>query len=217
MPEIIPAIIAKNFEELEHKIAVIEGFASWAQIDVMDGVFTPPITFNNPEKLCELKTKIKLEAHLMVADPARIIDTWCDAPVDRILVHYESTNPEALHEIIRRGEEKGKDIGIALKYETSVSVLDEFFAQHPSFHSVQLMGIAEIGYHGHPFEEGTLEKISVLRARHPGGIIEVDGGVTNENISRIVQAGTERIVAGSAIFTADDPKRAYNALSEKAR
>lgn len=217
MPEIIPAIIAKNFEELEHKIAVIEGFAAWAQIDVMDGVFTPPVTCNDPGKLRELKTTVKLEAHLMVADPARIIDAWCDAPVERILVHYESTDPEALHEIVRRGEEKGRDIGIALKYETPVSVLDEFFARHPSFHSVQLMGIAEIGYHGHPFEEGTLEKISILRAHHPGGIIEVDGGVTSENISRIAQAGAERIVAGSAIFAADDPKRAYDELMEKAR
>lgn len=217
MPEIIPAIIAKDFEELEKKIRVIEGFAAWAQIDIMDGSFTPPVTFNDPERLRELTTRVKLEAHLMVSAPERIIDAWLASPVERILVHYESADPEALHTMLRKSEEKGKDIGIVLKYETSVSVLAEFFAQHPSFRFVQLMGIAEIGYHGHPFEAGIFEKITVLRTRHPSGIIEIDGGVTIENISDIANAGVERIVAGSAIFNAEDPKRAYEELRERAR
>ena len=60
MIEIIPAIIARDFKELAHKIAVIEGFAAWAQIDVMDGVFTPPVTFNDPTQLRELKTNVRL-------------------------------------------------------------------------------------------------------------------------------------------------------------
>lgn len=213
MPEIIPAIIAKDFEELERKIQVIEGFAAWAQIDIMDGVFAPPTTFNDPEKFRELKTNVKLEAHLMVSAPERIIDAWLASPVERILVHYESTSVENLHAMLRKGEEKGKDVGIALKYETPVSVFDDFFAQHPSFHSVQLMGIAEIGYHGHPFEEGTFEKISILREQHPNGIIEIDGGVTEKNIPSLVFAGVERIVAGNAIFGTDDPECSYKILA----
>ena len=217
MPEIIPAIIAKDFEELEKKIRTIEEFAAWAQIDVMDSVFTPPTTFSDPEKLRELKTHVKLEAHLMVSAPERVIDAWIASPVERILVHYESTSRENLHAILRKGEEKRKDVGIVLKYETPVSALDEFFVQHPSFRSVQLMGIAEIGYHGHPFEAGTFEKIEALRAQHPNGIIEIDGGVTIENVSDIAHVGVERIVAGSAIFKANDPQRAYDELKERAR
>ena len=216
MIEIIPAIIARDFEELAHKIAVIEGFAAWAQIDVMDGVFTPPVTFSDPTQLRELKTNVRLEAHLMVADPEKCIDAWLDSPVERILIHYESTTPAQLHALIRRGEERGKDMGIVLKFETPVSVLDEFFAEHPSLRSIQLMGIAEIGYHGHPFEQKTLEKISVLRTRHPGGIIEIDGGVSEKNIPGIVRAGATRIIAGSAIFSADDPGRAYDTLVQSA-
>ncbi|MCR4323163.1 MAG: hypothetical protein NUV61_03705 [Candidatus Azambacteria bacterium] len=212
MVEIVPAIIARDIEEVKQKLALIEGAVTWAQIDVMDGVFTPPVTFNDPAALRDVTTTVRLEVHLMVARPENSIDAWLDSPVARILVHYESTTPAMVHEMIRRGEKKGKEVGIALKFETPISILDDFFAQHPSLRFIQLMGIAEIGYHGHPFEVKTLEKISALRAQHPDGILEVDGGVSAENISRIAQAGASRIVAGSAIFKTDDPKRAYREL-----
>lgn len=217
MTEIIPAIIAKDFEELKKKITMIEGWAAWAQIDIMDGIFTPPMTFNDPSRLHELKTRVRLEAHLMVVHPDAVLDAWLASPAERILVHYESAEKERLHEIIRRGGKAGKDIGIVLKFETPVSALDEFFAQHPSFRSVQLMGIAEIGYHGHPFEDSVFEKISVLRAHHPDAIIEIDGGVTEKNVASIACAGAERIVAGSAIFASDDPKSAYRILAAMAK
>lgn len=207
MTEIVPAIIARDIEEIKQKLALIEGAAAWAQIDVMDGVFTPPLTFNDPAALRDVATTVRLEAHLMVAHPEYIIDAWLDSPVARILFHYESTTPEKLHELIEKVSGAGKEAGIALKLETPVSVLDEFLkAKSYTLKAVQLMGIAEIGYHGHPFDERVLEKVHALHAAYPDVIITVDGGVNLKNAATIVKAGVSCLVVGSAIFKSDNIK-----------
>lgn len=209
MPEIVPAIIARDIEEVKKKLALIEGAVTWAQIDVMDGAFTPPITFNDPAALRDITTTVRLEVHLMVAHPENIIDAWLDSPVERILLHYESTTPEKLRELIEKISSAGKEAGIALKLETPISVLLPLF-QVSSFklQVVQLMGIAEIGYHGHPFDERVLEKVRALHARYPDVIIEVDGGVSLENAVTILEAGASHLVVGSAIFKSDNSKDA---------
>lgn len=209
MIEIVPAIIARDIEEVKQKLALIEGEATWAQIDVMDGVFTPPLTFNDPAALCDVATTVRLEAHLMVAHPEYIIDAWLDSPIARILLHYESTTPEKLHELIEKVSDAGKEAGIALKLETPISVLDEFLkAKSYTLKAVQLMGIAEIGYHGHPFDERVLDKIRALHARYPDVIIAIDGGVSLENFDKIIEAGASSLVVGSAIFKSDNVKKA---------
>lgn len=206
MIEIVPAIIARDIEEVKKKLALIEGAATWAQIDVMDGLFTPPVTFNDPAALRDITTAVRLEAHLMVVHPENIIDAWLDSPVARILFHYESTTSENLKGLIERVRGAGKEVGIALKLETPISVLDPLFQAPRSTLYVQLMGIAEIGYHGHPFDERVLEKIRALHERYPDVIIAVDGGVNERTIPLIFGAGATRFIAGSAIYASKDPR-----------
>lgn len=206
MIEIVPAIIARDIEEVKKKLALIEGAATWAQIDVMDGLFTPPVTFNDPAALRDITTAVRLEAHLMVVHPENIIDAWLDSPVARILFHYESTTSENLKGLIERVRGAGKEVGIALKLETPISVLDPLLHASRSTLYVQLMGIAEIGYHGHPFDERVLEKIRALHERYPDVIIAVDGGVHERTIPLIFGAGATRFIAGSAIYASKDPR-----------
>lgn len=207
--EIVPAIIARDIEEVKTKLALIEGAAEWAQIDVMDGVFTPPVTFGDPAALRGIKTAVKIEAHLMVAHPENSIDAWLDSPVARIVLHYESVSPEKLAELIAKITSAGKEVGIALKLETPVSVLDEFLkAKSYTLKSVQLMGIAEIGYHGHPFDERVLDKARTLHTRYPDGIIAIDGGMNEHTIPPAHKAGATRFIAGSAIYASDNVKDA---------
>lgn len=199
MVEIIPAIIARDFNELKEKIKIIEPYVKWAQIDIMDGKFTPPITWNNTSELSQLKTKLNLEAHLMTANPEKIINEWLDSPIKRILIHYESTNK--IQDLIKRIHDAKKEIGIVLKMETPVSVLDKLF--HVSgfkINVIQLMGIDEIGYYGHGFDERVLEKIKTLRQKYPNVIIEIDGGINPETAKKCINAGANRLVAGSYIF-----------------
>src|SRR3990167_5851008 len=121
---IIPAIIAKDFEELKTKLAQVEGLVSWAQIDVMDGVFTPPTTWREPADLEKINSAINLEAHLMVEKPENIIDGWLNSPVRRILLHYESTTHTHIEELIEKILTSGKEAGVALKLQTPLFVLD---------------------------------------------------------------------------------------------
>ena len=202
---IIPAIIAKDFEELQSKLAKIDGLVSWAQIDVMDGVFVPPTTWREPKDLDNLKTAINLEAHLMVNKPENIIDGWLNSPVRRVLLHYESTKHAQIEKLIEKILASGKEAGIALKLQTPLFVLNSLI-QNSKFkiRVIQLMSISEIGYHGHPIEEKVLDRIKTLREKYPDVIISVDGGVSLENAPKILSAGADNLLVGSTIFKSDD-------------
>ncbi len=204
MTQIIPAIIAKDFTELKEKLAQVEGLVSWAHIDVMDGVFVVPLTWRSPEDLKTVRTSLNLEAHLMIANPENTIDAWLDSPVKRVLLHYESTDTETLKALIEKTNKAGKEAGIVLKLATKLSVLDDFLLPTPySLHTVQLMSISKIGYHGHPFVKGTLGRMRVLREKYPHAIIQADGGITLENAPSLCSASADRLVVGSAIFKSD--------------
>ena len=202
---IIPAVIAKDFEELQSKLAKIDGLVSWAQIDVMDGVFVPPITWRDPADLENISTAINLEAHLMIANTENIIDKWINSPVKRILLHHESTTHAQIEKLIEKIQKSGKEAGIALKLQTPLFVLNSLI-QNSKFkiRVIQLMSISEIGYHGHPFEEKVLERIKTLREKYPDITISVDGGVSLENAPKILSAGADNLLVGSTIFKSDD-------------
>jgi len=214
---IIPAIIAKDFEELKAKLAQVEGLVSWAQIDVMDGVFVPArrslgaggpaTTWREPADLEKINSAINLEAHLMVEKPENIIDGWLNSPVRRILLHYESTTHTQIEELIEKILTSGKEAGVALKLQTPLFVLDPLI--HNSkfvIRAVQLMSISEIGYHGHPFEEKVLDRIKTLREKYPDVTISVDGGVNLENAYKIISAGADNLLVGNAIFKSENIK-----------
>lgn len=200
--QIIPAIIAKNFDELQKKVKLVESYVEWAQIDIMDGKFAPQITWNNPPDLKKLKTALNLEAHLMVLEPEKEIEKWLASGVKRILAHFEAT--EQLPEIIIKIKNAGLETGVVLNLQTPIEVLEKFQVSGFKIQVIQLMGIAQIGYHGQPFDERTISKIKSLRQKYDSVKIAVDGGVNLENASEIIKAGADILVVGNAIFNSDN-------------
>ena len=238
MPEIIPAILAKDFADLQQKISSVEPYVEWAQLDVGDGKFTATKTWDNPEDLKKIDTKLNLEVHLMISEPESEIDRWIVSGVNpvrnfetqqegeagakyisngvkRILIHYEST--EKLVEIAEKLKAAGMEMGIVLNLQTPVNVLENLpissprirsgeAGQFPNFQVIQLMGISEIGYYGHPFSERVLPKIFDLRSKYENIKIAVDGGINTETAKKAIGAGADILVAGSAIFGSGDIK-----------
>ncbi len=209
MSDIIPAIIAKDKEELQEKLSQVDGLVSWAQIDVMDGVFTPTAGWNNPQDLDDIKAGLHLEAHLMISHPEESIDRWLYSPVRRILLHYESTAHAVVKELLEKISSAGKQAGIVFKIETPLFVLEDLLLDARCQVSVvQLMAIDEIGYYGNGFNRKVLERVRTLREKHPNVTLAVDGGVTLENASLIIEAGADSLVVGSAIFRSGDVQSA---------
>jgi len=209
MIEIIPAIIAENYKELEDKIKAVEPYVKWVQLDVSDGKFAPSITFNDPAKLKDLNTDLELEAHLMVAELEKDIDFWLASPIKRILVHYESTRN--IQKLIKKIKSAGREVGIVLKLETLVEVIDDFIRQ---INTVQLMSIAEIGYYGRKFDDRVLEKIRIIRKKYPEIPIAVDGGINPEIAQKVVVAGASRLIVGGYIFSSENTGETINNLKK---
>ena len=209
--QIIPAIIGRDFSEVEEKVESVGETARWVQVDVCDGLFTPQESWpyyeneDSPEELELLdfvrSDVIKTEIHLMVKNPEKILDKWLNTGADRILVHYESTDEENLKEIISRIKDADIEVGLVLKLETPISVLDKFMED---IDLVQFMSIAKIGAYGEPFDPKVFEKVSGLLLKYPGATISLDGGINLENARIIINAGVENLVVGSAIFKYDN-------------
>lgn len=216
MTKIIPTILVKDFEEAKEKIKKVEKYVKWVQLDIMDGVFvnneTWPYTEGKISDLKRLKTGIKLEAHLMVEKPETVIDSWLEV-VDRVIVHFESkiTNRElGIRELIKKAHKKKKQIGLALNPETHFSVATPFLN---GLDLVLLMTV-QPGWGGQEFKKWILDKIKFLREIWPDGNIEVDGGVSDENIKDIIKAGANLICVGTYIFRSKDIKQAIVDLKE---
>ncbi len=206
MVEIIPAIIEQSFAEIENKIHQIERSAAWVHLDVMDGTLTDQTSWRSPADLKFLDGKIKIEVHLMIRSPEKMIEDWA-AAADRILVHVEAT--ESLTEILDFLTGRAAGGGLALNLATPISVLGSWLNK---VKLVQLMGIAEIGEQGHPFDEQVLEKIKLLRRSYPDVKIQIDGGVNLDNARRLIEAGADNLVVGAAIWQTPDPIIALKAF-----
>lgn len=208
--EIVPAIIARDFSELQMKVKLVEPYAcpepdrgiNWVQLDVMDDKFTPQITDYQPEDLKKLNTKLNLEAHLMIFKPEKAISRWIASGVKRILIHVESTNETEV--IIKKIKHAGLEAGIVLNLETPIENIDNIQYPISNIQVIQLMAIEKIGYHGHPFDEQVIPKIRSLRARYLDVKIAVDGGINNQTAKKLIQAGADILVVGSAVFRSRD-------------
>lgn len=205
MTEIIPAIIGSDFGAVKEKIKQVAGRVNWVQLDIMDGLFVPESSWRQPADLEELDGKLKIEAHLMVENPERTIAAWLSV-CDRVLVHPEST--EALGTLLEPTAH-ATEIGLALLLETP---LERFLDYLKRVKTVQLMAIATIGHHGEPLDEQIYERIKLLRASYPNVKINIDGGVTLANAPKLIAAGADRLVVGSAIWEATNLEATINAL-----
>ena len=218
MIEIVPAILPEDIQEIREKLTELMEVVSYVQIDFCDGVYVKSKTwpFNHSddyvfeqivseEEGLPYWDRFNFEFDLMVKDASKSFDTFIKLGASRIIFHLEAEENENEFLEFLEGIDlyirDNVEIGVAIKQSTLVSKLDPLIA-HLDF--VQLMGIKEIGKQGQEFDEGVLEQIRTLRAKYPELVISVDGGVDKSTVSRLREAGVNRLVVGSDIWKAND-------------
>lgn len=206
MIQVIPTIIAKDFQELQEKIKKIEHYVEWVQLDIMDGQFVDNTTWNNPKELKNLETSLNLEAHLMIWEPEHTIHDWMESGVKRIIFHYESTHKRK--EIIEQVKKAGLEVGMAIDTITQIEFIDAFMSDL----DLVLIMTVRPGWGGQKFMEETLLKIKNLRSKYPNVNIGVDGGINQETAKRAIEAGANILAAGSYIFKSEDTQKAIESL-----
>ena len=212
MTKVSPSMLACDFTKYGQEIEKItKAGAEYVHLDVMDGVFVPNISFGLP--LIEAARKVTdavLDVHLMITEPERYIEQFASAGADIIVFHYEATNNHA--EVIEKIHSLGKKAGMSIKPATPVFVLEPFMN---SLDLVLVMSV-EPGFGGQKLIPETLEKVSQIKEmRQVLGAdfeIEIDGGITVENAHTAVEAGVDVLVAGSAVFKAEDPASVINSF-----
>jgi len=171
--------------------------SAYLHMDVMDGHFVPNLTMG-PDLVKSLDGIAPLDVHLMVTDPIDFIEDFRDAGAEIISVHVEANNPLKALESIKKNNMKA---GIALNPSTPENSIEPFI----DLADLILVMSVEPGYGGQDFHEDAVERVRHYKEAYPNKIIEVDGGVAPSNSERLADAGADILVAGSAIFKADDP------------
>jgi ribulose-phosphate 3-epimerase len=228
MVEIIPAILPKSLSDLEEHLARVKSFAKAVQVDVVDGAFAHNKTWpykdrSSFEKIISEEHglpfwgEIDFEFDLMIQNPDQHTREYVQAGASRIVLHAQSSGVEtALQHLIDLREETGAfviAVGIAIAAEAQPEVLEPFEAQ---FDFVQVMGIAREGFQGEPFDPRAVSLLERLRRRYPELPLQVDGAVNVQNARALVTAGATRLIVGSTIFNADNPKAVIEALYTEA-
>ena len=204
MAIIAPSLLAADFVRLAEDIARVEAAgADWLHLDIMDGHFVPNLTFGPPIVAAIRKiTKLPLDVHLMVTNPAALVDAFAAAGADWLTVHVE-TEPH-LHRLVTHIRELGVRPAVVLNPATPLSSLEEIL---PEVDMVLVMSVNP-GFGGQKFIPSSIDKIRRLKkqimAVNREVLIEVDGGINAVTSPLVREAGAEVLVAGSAVFGNDD-------------
>jgi ribulose-phosphate 3-epimerase len=217
MVEILPSILSADFARLGDQVAALEtAGCAMLHVDVMDGHFVPNITIG-PLVVEALRkvTKAKLDVHLMITDPDKYAPIFIQAGADHVIVHQEVCPhlDRTLHMIQQEGAKAGVVINPSTPVETLEDVLDV----------VDLVLVMSVnpGFGGQSFIPNALNKVRRLaRLRKERGLhfpIEIDGGITLDNVAAVVNAGVEWIVAGSSVFHTVNLANSFQELRHAAR
>ena len=211
---IAPSLLAADFMNLQRDVEMInQSEADWLHLDIMDGVFVPNISFGFPvlKYVAELSEK-PLDVHLMIVNPEKFIKEVKDLGTMMMNVHYEAC--VHLHRVVQQIKDAGMKAAVTLNPSTPVAMLADIIRD---VDMVLLMSVNP-GFGGQKFIEHTVEKVRELRALIDStgskALIEVDGGVNLETGARLIAAGADALVAGSAVFAAPDPEGMIHSLKD---
>jgi len=208
--EIVPAILSHNLADAQNKIKLVEPFVRRVQIDVMDGQFVDNKTLSVDE-YANIKTPLIREAQLMVREPEAYLNDCKNFGIDLVEFHLESLgNPWS---VIQKAKSLELKIGIALNPNTPLERAREYLQ---SIDLILLMSVNP-GFGGQEFIPETIQRIKLLRAMWPKGIIEVDGGLKKGIVGQCVKAGANFLVVGSGIFGEENSAQTLKDLQKEAQ
>jgi len=212
--KIAPSILSADFAQLADDVERVAAEADLLHVDVMDGHFVPNLTIGPPVvKSLRKRTDLHLDCHLMVDNPGELLEDFADAGADGCTVHIELGDPRPLFAAMR---DLGLRVGLTHNPETPVEAVLPYLEEI----DILLFMSVHPGFGGQAFIPSVLDKLTTVRRAVDGGELpvelEIDGGINRETAPRAAAAGADILVAGSAIFHADDPAAAARQIREAA-
>ncbi len=209
---ISPSLLSANFGNLDADLDMLNlSAAEWVHLDIMDGRFVPNISFGFPViKAVKARTQKVMDVHLMIVEPDLYVEKFCQAGAQVLTVHVEACTH--LHRTLQNIKSLGMKAGVALNPHTPISSVEEVATLADMF----LIMSVNPEFGGQKFIENSLDKIrrlkQMLTEKGSNALIQVDGGVGAGNAAALFEAGADVLVAGNAVFSAEDPQKMIETL-----